>query len=138
MKVAFATESLHTVDAHFGWASKIAIHEVTPQGHRLLEVIQFKERLAEDGSEDKLVPKLEAIHDCAILYVAAIGGSAAAKVVNLRVHPIKVAQPEPIPELLQKLQAVLAGTPPPWLRKALAKDSIRTFEIPDEVASGHD
>ena len=97
MKVAFATESLHTVDAHFGWASKIAIHEVTPQGHRLLEVVQFKDDLAEDGSEDKLLPKLQAIRDCAILYVAAIGGSAAAKVVNLRVHPIKVVKPEPIP-----------------------------------------
>lgn len=138
MKVAFATENLQTVDAHFGWASKIAIHEVTPQGHRLLEVVQFNGQMAEDGSEDKLLPKLEAIRDCAILYVAAIGGSAAAKVVNLRVHPIKVAQPEPIADLLQKLQTVLAGTPPPWLRKALAKDRPRTFEIPDEAAAGHD
>ena len=138
MKVAFATESLHTVDAHFGWASKIVIHEVTPQGHQLLEVFQFKGELAEDGSEDKLLPKLEAIRDCAILYVAAIGGSAAAKVVNLKVHPIKVAQPEPIAELLQKLQAVLAGTPPPWLRKVLAKDKPRTFEIPEEEAAGHE
>src|SRR6266581_703904 len=79
MKVAFATETLHTVDAHFGWASKIAIHEVTAEGHRLLEVVQFKGEMAEDGSEDKLLPKLKAIRDCAILYVAAIGGSAAAK-----------------------------------------------------------
>jgi nitrogen fixation protein NifX len=138
MKVAFATESLHSVDAHFGWASKIAIHEVTPGGHQLLEVVQFKGEMAEDGSEDKLLPKLEAIRDCAILYVAAIGGSAAAKVVNLRVHPIKVAQPEPIAGLLEKLQAVLAGTPPPWLRKALAKDRPRAFEIPEEEAAEHD
>jgi len=138
MKVAFATESLHAVDAHFGWASKIAIHEVTPQGHQLLEVVQFKGELAEDGSEDKLLPKLEAIRDCAILYVAAIGGSAAAKVVSLKVHPIKVAQPEPIADLLQKLQAVLAGTPPPWLRKVLAKDKPRIFEAPDEAEAAHD
>ena len=138
MKVAFATESLHAVDAHFGWASKIAIYEVTPAGHGLLEVFQFKGELAEDGSEDKLVPKLEAIRDCAILYVAAIGGSAAAKVVNLKVHPIKVTQPEPIADLLQKLQAVLAGTPPPWLRKVLAKDRPRAFEVPEEEAAGHD
>ena len=138
MKVAFATESLHSVDAHFGWASKIAVHEVTPLGHRLLEVFQFKGELAEDGSEDKLVPKLDAIRDCAILYVAAIGGSAAAKVVNLKVHPIKVTQPEPIADLLQKLQTVLAGTPPPWLRKVLAKDRPRTFEIPEEEVAQHE
>jgi nitrogen fixation protein NifX len=111
MKVAFATESLHSVDAHFGWAGKIAIYEVTPEGHALLEVFQFKGELAEDGSEDKLVPKLEAIRDCAILYVAAIGSYAAAKVVNLKVHLIKVAQPEPIAGLLQKLQTEVAGAP---------------------------
>jgi nitrogen fixation protein NifX len=138
MKVAFATESLHAVDAHFGWASNIAIHEVTPEGHRFVEVVQFKGELAEDGSEDKLLPKLEAIRDCAILYVAAIGGSAAAKVVNLKIHPIKVAQPEPITGLLEKLQTVLAGTPPPWLRKVLAKDKPRAFEIPEEATVGHD
>ena len=138
MKVAFATESLHSVDAHFGWASKIAIHEVTPQSHRLLEVVQFKGELSDDGSEDKLIPKLDAIRDCAILYVAAIGGSAAAKVVNLKVHPIKVTQPELITDLLQKLQTVLAGTPPPWLRKVLAKDKPRVFEIPEEAPAEHD
>jgi len=30
---------------------------------------------------------------------------------------------------------VLQGTPPPWLRKALAKDGVRTFDFEeDEVA----
>ena len=48
----------------------------------------------EDGNEDKLAPKLEAIKDCAILYVAAIGGSGAARVVASNIHPMKVNQPE--------------------------------------------
>ena len=104
----------------------------------MLEVFQFEGEPAEDGSEDKLLPRLEAIRDCAILYVAAIGGFAAAQVVNLKVHPIKVTQPEPIAGLLQKLQTVLAGTPPPWLRKVLAKDRPRTFEIPEEEGARHD
>ena len=102
MKVAFATENLIDVDAHFGWAKKIAIYEVQPESSRLLEVVEFAGDLAEDGTEDKLIPKLEAVRDCAMLYVAAIGGSAAAKVVNLRVHPVKVPTPQSIASIIER------------------------------------
>ena len=122
MKVAFATQDTQRVDAHFGWAKHLAIYDVTPSGYRFVETFHFGEDLAEDGNEDKLAPKLEAVRDCAILYVAAIGGSGAARVVALKIHPIKVPQPEPILDILDKLQDVLKGTPPPWLRKALEKE----------------
>ena len=134
MKVAFATENMVEVDAHFGWAKKIAIYEVQPEASRLVEVAEFAGDLAEDGSEDKLLPKLEAIKDCAIVYVAAIGGSAAAKVVNLRVHPVKVPTPQPIAQIIERLQEVLKGTPPPWLRKALLKGQERSFDFAEEDA----
>lgn len=133
MKVAFATQDLKRVDAHFGWAKTIAIYEIAPEGHTFIEAVQFDDDLQEDGNEDKLAPKIAAIKDCAILYVAAIGGSGAARVVANNIHPIKVAQPEDIGELLNKLCAVLKGTPPPWLRKALLKDQERTFDFEDEV-----
>ena len=136
MKIAFATQDLKRVDAHFGWAKNIAIYEVGPQGHHFLEAIQFDGDLKEDGNEDKLAPKLEAIRDCAILYVAAIGGSGAARVVANKIHPVKVSQPEPILDILDKLQATLAGTPPPWLRKALTKGQEREFNFEDEVEHG--
>ena len=122
MKIAFATQDQQRVDAHFGWAKHLAVYEVDAAGHRLVETFPFGEDLAEDGNEDKLAPKLAAIHDCAIVYVAAIGGSAAARVVASKIHPIKVTQPEPIAELLEKMRVVLQGTPPPWLRKVLQKE----------------
>ncbi len=133
MKVAFATQDLKRVDAHFGWAKNIAIYEISPEGHNFLEAVQFDGDLQEDGNEDKLAPKIEAIHDCAILYVAAIGGSGAARVVAKNIHPIKVTEPEDIGLLLDKLCGVLKGTPPPWLRKALLKGKERTLDIEDEV-----
>jgi nitrogen fixation protein NifX len=105
---------------------------VSPQGHHLVECFEFGDKLEEDGDEDKLAPKLDAIKDCAIVYVAAIGGSGAARVVAMKIHPIKVPQPESIAEILDKLQVVLQGTPPPWLRKALAKDGERTFDFEDD------
>ncbi|MDA9401006.1 MULTISPECIES: nitrogen fixation protein NifX [unclassified Bradyrhizobium] len=129
MKVAFATQDLKRVDAHFGWAKNIAIYDVAPDGYVFLKAIEFEGDLKEDGSDDKLAPKIEAIKDCAILYVAAIGGAAAARVVANKIHPIKVSKPESIPVLLEKLERVLKGTPPPWLRKVLAKDQRRTFEF---------
>lgn len=133
MKIAFATQDLKRVDAHFGWAKNIVIYEVTPDSHHFVEAVQFDGDLQEDGNEDKLVPKIEAIKDCAILYVAAIGGSAAARVVANRIHPIKVNEPEDIGEILVKLQAVLKGTPPPWLRKVMLKGQERSFDFEEEV-----
>ena len=53
-----------------------------------------------------------------------------------KIHPIKVAQPEDIVEILGKLQAVLEGTPPPWLRKAMMKGTERDFGFEDEEV-GH-
>jgi len=132
MKVAFATQDLKRVDAHFGWAKNIAIYELTPNGHQFIEAVQFDGDLKEDGDEDKLAPKLEVIKDCALLYVAAIGGSAAARVVAHKIHPIKVAEAEVIEEVLVKLKDVLNGTPPPFLRKALMRDQERTFDFDEE------
>jgi nitrogen fixation protein NifX len=131
MKVAFATQDLKRVDAHFGWAKNIAIYEIGPEGHAFLEAIQFDGDLKEDGNEDKLAPKIEAIKDCAILYVAAIGGSGAARVVANNIHPMKVNQPENIDDLLAKLGEVLRGVPPPWLRKALSKGKERVLDFED-------
>ncbi len=132
MKVAFATEDLKRVDAHFGSAKNIAIYDLTPNDWSLSEVIPFQGDLSEDGNEDKLTPKIDAIQDCTLLYVAAIGGSAAARVVAKKIHPIKVVETEEIEAVLGKLKAVLNGTPPPWLRKALQSDLERNLHFQDE------
>ena len=133
MKVAFCTQDMKRVDAHFGWAKSIAIYEVTSDDAHFLETIVFDGDLEEDGNEDKLAPKLEAIKDCSILYVAAIGGSGAARVVAAKIHPIKVQEPEAIDDILVKLQGVLKGTPPPWLRKAIEKEhGKKTFDFDEE------
>ncbi|OIQ69486.1 dinitrogenase iron-molybdenum cofactor [mine drainage metagenome] len=131
MKIAFATQDMQQVDAHFGWARHIAVYDIDVAGYRFVQTFDFGTELAEDGNEDKLAPKLDAIKDCAILYVAAIGGSGAARVVAMKIHPIKVPQPEPILDILDKLQDVLKGTPPPWLRKVLLKGQERDFDFED-------
>ena len=70
----------------------------------------------------------------AILVVGAIGGSGAARVVAQNIHPMKVAEPEPIEGMLERLRQVLNGTPPPWLRKVMAKSGERDFDFEEEEA----
>ncbi|MCW2316081.1 nitrogen fixation protein NifX [Rhodoblastus acidophilus] len=129
MKVAFATQDLKRVDAHFGWAKQISVYDLDEKGYSFVQTFTFDGDLQEDGNEDKLAPKIEAVKDCAILYVAAIGGSGAARVVANNIHPIKVPEPEDIEALLKKLQAMLNGNPPPFIRKALAKGKERVFDF---------
>ncbi|MFB2918202.1 MULTISPECIES: nitrogen fixation protein NifX [Aerosakkonema] len=120
MKIAFATNDLIHIDAHFGWAKQMAVYEVSPEGYEFVDNLTFGGDLKEDGNEDKLVPKLEAVSDCTIVYVAAIGGSAAARLIRKRVTPIKSKTEEDlITDVLNNLVRTLKGNPPPWLRKAL-------------------
>ena len=74
MKIAFTTSDNVHINAHFGWAKKIDVYEVTPESYQFVETLKFEGDLKEDGNEDKLLPKIEALSDCTIVYVSAIGG----------------------------------------------------------------
>jgi nitrogen fixation protein NifX len=133
MKVAFATHDLVHVDAHFGWAKTLAVYDIDAESARFVEVLSFGGDLKEDGDEDKLTPKIEALADVSILYVSAIGGSGAARVVASGIHPIKAQEGEAIADLVARLQGVLAGNPPPWLRKILTRGQARAYDFAEGV-----
>jgi nitrogen fixation protein NifX len=129
MKVAFATQNSETINAHFGWAKRIDVYDVDTRGYRFLETLEFGGDLKEDGNEDKLEPKLKALQGCTLVYVSAIGGSAAARLIRKNITPVKgQSEADDIEAVLTRLVATLKGNPPPWLRKALLKDRPRSFE----------
>ena len=136
MKVAFATGDLHTLDAHFAGARNLAIYDVSPEGHRFVEAVRFDAASNQDGvhadGHDRLADRIQALDGCTLLFVLAIGGPAAARVVSRKVHPVKLSHPEPIGEILNRLQTMLNGTPPPWLRKALKGGPTREADFIDE------
>ncbi|MBE9051030.1 nitrogen fixation protein NifX [Nostocales cyanobacterium LEGE 11386] len=120
MKIAFTTSDRVHINAHFGWAREIDVYEISDEGYQFLETLKFEGDLKEDGNEDKITPKLDALVDCTIVYVTAIGGSAAARLIKKGVTPVKAkSEEEEISEVLNKLVQTLKGNPPPWLRKAL-------------------
>jgi nitrogen fixation protein NifX len=129
MKIAFATKDSVHINAHFGWASQIDVYNLTLDGYTFLETLTFGGELKEDGNEDKLEPKLSALTGCTIVYVADIGGSAAARLINRRITPMKSqSEDEEIEAILGQLMRTLKGNPPPWLRKILSQDQAPSFE----------
>ena len=70
--------------------------------------------------EDRIAARASAIAGCAVVYTQQIGGPAAARLVSRRIHPMKTGAETPVAEAVQKLQEVLRGNPPPWLRRLIA------------------
>lgn len=124
MKVAFTTNDLKMVNAHFAGAKTIAVYEVGQDDYKFLEALQFSQASQEEGKhgddgEERISARIRALEGCALLFVKAIGGPAAAKVVRANVHPIKLPQEESIPDVIARVQSMMKGTPPPWLRKIM-------------------
>jgi nitrogen fixation protein NifX len=120
MKIAFTTNDNTHINAHFGSAQKIDVYNVDQSGYSFVETIKFDGNLNENGNEDKLQPKIEALHDCTIVYVSTIGGSAAARLIKQKITPVKAqSEEQEITDVLTNLVKTLNGNPPPWLRKVL-------------------
>jgi nitrogen fixation protein NifX len=125
IRVAVATEDLKNLNAHFGAAHRFAIFEVTAEGWALIETVVFDSVSDAKGAhahhgEDRITPKIEALRGCHLLFCLAIGGPSAVKAVAAKIHPIKIPAVQPLEAVLERTRAMLAGTPPPWLRKVLA------------------
>ena len=119
MKVAFASTDKVHVDEHFGRAEQFIIWEVGPEEAGFTGVVQV--RTEGDDEADRIESRCSGLADCALVYVAQIGGPAAARLVAKKIHPIKSKDNEAITAVVDKLQQVLRDNPPPWLKKALHK-----------------
>ena len=117
MKVAFTSSDGRNIDQHFGMTRDFWIWEVEPSS--AAAVGKVTAIATSDDEEDRISARASAIAGCAIVYTMQIGGPAAAKLVARRIHAMKTATEVPIADVVAKLQEVLKGNPPPWLRKAL-------------------
>jgi nitrogen fixation protein NifX len=120
VKVAFATNDATRVDASFEAATHIAVYDVGMFGHRLLECVPFSPD--EDEMDDDSDRRFGAVSGSVILYVSFIEEHNAARIITRNIHPVQVDRAERIGDLLTRLSEKLAGTPPPWLRKAVQRD----------------
>jgi nitrogen fixation protein NifX len=117
IRVACASDRGELLDGHFGAARRFIIYQVSADECRLIDV-----RRADDAAaEDKNAYRAGLIRDCQVLYVASIGGPAAAKVVKAEIHPIKDAAGGSARDRMVALQGILAAKPPPWLAKVMGQ-----------------
>jgi hypothetical protein len=66
-----------------------------------------------------------------VLYIVAIGGPAAGKVVQAGIYPIKKETGGAARVMLSELRQALATSPPPWLAKILgveAGDRVKNYK----------
>ena len=125
MKVAFAsTDKIH-VDEHFGRAQQFYVWDISPDDASLSGVVQVKQE--GDDEADRIEARCTGVADCALVYIAEIGGPAAARLVAKKVHPVKVKDAATISATVEKLQDVLRDNPPPWLKKAMLKGERPSF-----------
>jgi nitrogen fixation protein NifX len=140
LRVAIATSDLKSLDSHFGSAKRFAVYEVTPTTSRMVEALDFETVSDQSGAhqtegDDRIGPKVAGLKGCNLLFVLAIGGPAAAKVVGAKIHPVKLNAPESIESIIGRVQALMVGTPPPWLRKAMlgaAAPTLAELDAEDE------
>ncbi len=117
VRVACASNGAELLDGHFGSAQRFLVYQVSARENRLIDV-----RVPDDSdAEDKNAYRAGLIADCQILYVASIGGPAAAKVIKVDVHPIKDSKGGSARERILALQQVLASKAPPWLAKVMGQ-----------------
>lgn len=119
IRVACASNTGDALDGIFGSCSRFLIYQISPQENRLIELRDAQ--CAADHS-DRHAYRAELLKDCHLLYTLSIGGPAAAKVVRMGVHPVRVARAVPAKEIVEELQRVLATAPPPWLAKVMGAE----------------
>ncbi len=120
MKIAFTSTDGRTIDEHFGKSPYFYIWEVTPTGAQPRGRVDTSSVTGD--IEDQTAARAELVRGCAIVCTLQIGGPAAAKLVARRVHPMKTGSPTPVSEMISSIQQVLAGKPPPWLRRIMTQE----------------
>ncbi|MGM0623860.1 MAG: NifB/NifX family molybdenum-iron cluster-binding protein [Campylobacterota bacterium] len=114
LKVAFATGNLEDIDAHFGSTKQFAVYDISKESWSLNKVIKLEHK-----DTDETVGSLRGVD---IVYFTDIGPTAAAKIINAKIFPIKYKEVVSIDTELQKLVTMLNTNPPPFIKKIVEKE----------------
>lgn len=126
IRVAIASNRGENLDGHFGSCERFLVYQVSPTAIKLVDI---RSGLEADTQEDRNAARAQLIADCQIAYLQSIGGPAAAKVVRVGVHPVKLPKGGAVRDILADLQGRLTA-PPPWLARIMGVPaaSIAKFE----------
>lgn len=120
IRVACASNGGELLDGHFGSCRRFLVYQVSGDAVRLVDLRTVGAAPAEVDKNDW---RAGLIADCQVLFVASIGGPAAAKVVKRGLHPVKHPLGGNARERMEQLRAVIDTAPPPWLAKVMGQDA---------------
>ena len=162
LKVALTTNSLVQVDAGFADARQVVFYRVTRDGATFEDVVKMHhamprtagakttgdvkpgfgrnggacmmaEDLASDAaSGDMVSTRVALLAGCSILITRGISDLAAMRVKSADIFPVKTEGTHEIDAVLERLQALLNGNPPLWLRRVLRDDQGRAVPLDDQ------
>lgn len=124
LRIAFATVGMLDVNQHFGLAEGFAVYEVSAIDFTMLEAAGFDEQkeYIPGHSEDKLADKIELIKGCVAMYCTAIGPRAVSRLLEHKIHPVKVDEGTPIKTIIKDLQIrIINDDLPNWLQRMIVK-----------------
>ncbi|MFT7003345.1 MAG: nitrogen fixation protein NifX [Sulfurimonas sp.] len=113
LRVAFATNDNENIDAHFGSAEQFNVYDISSEGFEISSIIKITTK-----DTDTTVGLLKGSD---IVYFTNIGPTAAAKIINSGVFPIKYKEVVSINDELNKIIKMINENPPPFIKKILAK-----------------
>ncbi len=162
LKVALTTNSLVQVDAGFADARQVVFYRVTRDGATFEDVVKMHgparksagdksagevkpgfgrnggacmmaaDLAADAAAGDMVSSRVAALAGCSILITRGISDLAAMRVKSADIFPVKTEGTHEIDAVLERLQALLAGNPPLWLRRVLRDEQGRAVPLDEQ------
>ncbi|MFM2481680.1 NifB/NifX family molybdenum-iron cluster-binding protein [Celerinatantimonas sp. YJH-8] len=119
LRCALASSDGINIDGHFSRCPVMHLYDVSADSVQLVALREMPAVPGSDGHQQRV----DSLNDCQLLFIAAIGGPAAARVIRADIYPMKVRQPAMIePTLIDLQQRLASGKLPPWLKKLIGED----------------
>ncbi|GDY26099.1 MULTISPECIES: NifB/NifX family molybdenum-iron cluster-binding protein [unclassified Agarivorans] len=133
-KVAFASESKHKVDQHFGSAHTFLIYGFGEQHIQLIEALQFE--VTKPGHDaGRLSQRIEALKGCAAVFSNACGQRAIEKLKQSGISSLMVDSDIELSVLLGEIHLQFVHQPMAWMQNKQtdsAEQTQRLNELLDE------
>ena len=117
MNIAFASTGCATIDLRFGETDIFKIWEIAPdRADYHGERSAVTSNLFEEERDRALA---SAVADCSIVCSMDIDTVALARIAERNAFHLKTETKIPISEIVEKIENLLPGNPPPWMKKAM-------------------
>jgi nitrogen fixation protein NifX len=120
LNVAFASNEGHWLDASLAHCRRVLVYRVGAQDARLVDV---RGASTHSGRGRAWQGRLGLVGDCQVVYTLSVAGPAISALVSAQIHTVRVQHAVPCAHILGRLQSVVGRAPPPWMRKAMARNA---------------